>query len=128
MIIFFFFFLPPFLLELLHFFFSSLFVKYTISRYAAPPPLLYFPRYIMRLGEELPYSLYFHHISLRPRKNIYKLYICLLRSYDIIIIIIIQFFNLICTYSSRGRKSIFLLSIKKKKKISNRSFKNLREK
>lgn len=101
--------LPSFLLRLRQFFFFS------ISHYAAPPSLPYFPRYIMRLREELPYSLYFHHISSRARKNTCKPYLCL-RSPKIMTSVTLSIhccsiFNLIrLPVSSKGRKSILLFS------------------
>lgn len=94
-----------------------IFFFFSISHYAAPPSLPYFPRYIMRLREELPYSLYFHHISLRARKNTCKpsSYLCL-RSPKIMTSVTLSIhccsiFNLIrLPVSSKGRKSILLFS------------------
>lgn len=103
--------LPSFLLGLRQFFF---FFHITL-RGSALFSLPYFPRYIMRLREELPYSLYFHHISLRARKNTCKPYLCL-RSPKIMTSVTLSIhccsiFNLIrLPVSSKGRKSILLFS------------------
>lgn len=91
------------------------FFFFSISHYTALPSLPYFPRYIMRLREELPYSLYFHHISSRARKNTCKPYLCL-RSPKIMTSVTLSIhccsiFNLIhLPVSSKGRKSILLFS------------------